>query len=207
MGTKALIEYVYVSKRACNCRIWEFWAVLYGKVGVSCQRHPYIESVQTLWYIHVHMCSMQYTIVGMLVCTISDSNSNDLLTAFKDRYYISLTDTLWIHILNPSIIAAVVFLYLLRPSICVNILLQWHTENWPNRWFVVLILLFHLKQTTTKSAQILSLVLHEMAPFRLVHDPLTSRPPVKLPYLLEPFSIYTFAFQISSKRRGSGTQE
>ena len=24
VGTKALVEYVYVSKSACNCHVWEF---------------------------------------------------------------------------------------------------------------------------------------------------------------------------------------
>ena len=36
VGTKPLIEYMYVSKMTCtcNCRFWEFWAILFGKVGV-----------------------------------------------------------------------------------------------------------------------------------------------------------------------------
>ena len=38
-GIETHVEYVYV---ACNCRVWEFWAILYGKMGASCRRHPYI---------------------------------------------------------------------------------------------------------------------------------------------------------------------
>ena len=52
MGTKTLIEYVYVSKMACNCRVWEFWAILFVKVGMSCRRHLYTESLPTLIYIN-----------------------------------------------------------------------------------------------------------------------------------------------------------
>ena len=32
-GTESLVEYVYVSKRVCNCRVWEFWAILVWKMG------------------------------------------------------------------------------------------------------------------------------------------------------------------------------
>ena len=40
VGKEALVEYVYVSKGACNCRVWEFCM----EVGVSCRRHPYIDT-------------------------------------------------------------------------------------------------------------------------------------------------------------------
>ena len=31
MGTETLVEYMYIPKRAFNCRVW---AILYGKMGV-----------------------------------------------------------------------------------------------------------------------------------------------------------------------------
>ena len=48
VDTKHSLSIVYVSKMACNCRVWEFWAILFEKVGVVCRRHPHIESTDSL---------------------------------------------------------------------------------------------------------------------------------------------------------------
>ena len=51
VGAETHVEYVYVYKRACKCRVWEFWAILYVKMGVlsglprtvlGCPHVPYL---------------------------------------------------------------------------------------------------------------------------------------------------------------------
>ena len=43
MGTETLVEYL---KGLATAAFGEFRAILYGKMGVACWRHPYIESHQ-----------------------------------------------------------------------------------------------------------------------------------------------------------------